>query len=1611
MPNFYIQDTVTSIGASAFSYCTSMNYFSLSVGVETIGTSAFNTNNVTLDIYIDQNVDNIVGAPWGNGNAWVIWNGLVVADKLDEEGEIEFQYLLELREDGSTANIKSMRDTEESTRYTHYIAHEVWDRNDRTKPYYITHIPDETFSTRNSISGLEIEEGIIYIGDKAFYAAYYLTNISLPAGLEYLGSSAFYLAGWYSSTIGTLTIGEGIDTILEGCFNSARYYQNVNLPHSILYVEKNAFGGTISSMLSLEFTNRVEFDESGTGTLPSSLTSLYLPAYSSEEEVPGLEAANLSKQTQMVYYGDTYEYVTDQGSIWFHADTETVFKYIGTSEVVDIPETIEIEGVEHTVSRIDDYFLQSSNRTITEIFVPSTVEYIGENAFYQSSTTLELIYINQPEDSLDGAPWGNTGKGLLILWNNSLKIGDYYYRIQEDGTINIIKYRGKATTLDVNEFNSLFEVDPEYVITKIEENTFYENTLLAHIILPESVDIIGDYAFAYCTALESIELPGEMAAYGLGDYVFNGCVKLKEIHLPSGIVNTGAGLGVNCTALELVTVPLDITEIGSNFVSGTPYTNKNMIVQFLGRLESNPIQSESWTSYRTSSGTPYTYYQGLILYEDRILRDGWVYSTSSNTILNYYIFTMDDSHIEFPASFVDDSGHTSYVKHIDGDVTGNGDTVNQRYPYNNIQYADSIVVPSGVETLGANIFKAVSASTIVVADTVTTIGDGGFRDCENLVNLTLTKNLDAVAGYLFRDSTAITHVELPTTVRSIGTYAFEGATALESIEIPYGTLSIGTYAFQGCTSLEHVNMANTVTTLGASAFSGCTNLESVNTSKNLVSVGSYAFKETVVEDLAFGDKLETISGLAFSEANQLRSVTIGADDSAISSMPVNTFVNTPALEFINIENTREGVGQGVYSLAPWGAADDVTVRYQGEFVKFEYYIEQLFPVYGEVKYMIYIWAYNEKNYIKEVHLPDQSYDVHLEGSYTWYSEEDPFIYEVNDYGVYQFTGIDNNESMSMWFNVFVEEMEIPLISTQNIEITPYQIETFDEAAVLKLAEANGWTYDGDDLEVQFYDGEYEKLEELENYGDEVILSMYVYDERYGTYAKKEILATLIDSQAPMVFAEDVEISHAELLALEYESELIDVSAYELMIEESEDTTTDPGLEAIKDIIIQYTNAYAINYDGSRDLPVDVAEEYLIEIYEQLLAAGSYFVTLTTFDDLEGLSDDVTVEITYAADIWSPVVMGDHMEIKLFQAENMDADTFLELSNANAWAGDGEELSAFISDANIDKIKAMNQIGQIEYVELITVDPRYVTSATCEVRVTIVDEYSPLISASNADLDYKYYEILRILDEDITKLLEQGGDISGAGIQESLGLTRKYIIALTKATATSYNKARTLEVEITDNELIEIYTNLVEEGSAEVTFTTYDEEEKKGASTTAILNYEEEKWYPTIVAYPKDLSNEEYNFLAELETTEEVKEYIIELTQAEAWNYDKSVKLDVEVDGGSIVNVATVLADSGSIVIKFSTTDPDQGTSADTQAKLSYTQPEPEPEPEPMEESMEEPMEESLEEPMEVPGEDIESGDTREGVMTGDENSVMVYIILLFLSVIGLRVNKAKRIYR
>ena len=144
-------------------------------------------------------------------------------------------------------------------------------------------------------------------------------------------------------------------------------------------------------------------------------------------------------------------------------------------------------------------------------------------------------------------------------------------------------------------------------------------------------------------------------------------------------------------------------------------------------------------------------------------------------------------------------------------------------------------------------FTNKNITSVVIPNSVTTIGDGAFRS-NNLTSVVIPNGVTTIGKYAFRHNN-LTSVVIPDSVITIGNDAFS-SNNLTSVVIPDSVTTIGYDAFQS-NNLTSVVIPDSVTTIGDSAFS-YNNLSSV-----YIGANSNLTETTGIENGAFSSSNST----------------------------------------------------------------------------------------------------------------------------------------------------------------------------------------------------------------------------------------------------------------------------------------------------------------------------------------------------------------------------------------------------------------------------------------------------------------------------------------------------------------------------------------------------------------------------------------------------------------------------------------------------------------------------------------------------------------------------------------------------------------------------------
>ena len=137
----------------------------------------------------------------------------------------------------------------------------------------------------------------------------------------------------------------------------------------------------------------------------------------------------------------------------------------------------------------------------------------------------------------------------------------------------------------------------------------------------------------------------------------------------------------------------------------------------------------------------------------------------------------------------------------------------------------SVIVPEGVETIGAN----------------------AFAYCSNLNTLDLPESLKSIGKEAFFANFSLKQLEIPDEVQSIGDYSFQYARSLELIHIGDAVTSIGKRSFSNSSVLSELRLGNAVKTIGEKAFYRSPALADINIPDSVIHIGKDAFSGTRIK--------------------------------------------------------------------------------------------------------------------------------------------------------------------------------------------------------------------------------------------------------------------------------------------------------------------------------------------------------------------------------------------------------------------------------------------------------------------------------------------------------------------------------------------------------------------------------------------------------------------------------------------------------------------------------------------------------------------------------------------------------------------------------------------
>ena len=301
-----------------------------------------------------------------------------------------------------------------------------------------------------------------------------------------------------------------------------------------------------------------------------------------------------------------------------------------------------------------------------------------------------------------------------------------------------------------------------------------------HVIVPDSVEVIGDSAFSH-SELESIEVGNGIEEIGNGAFYES---NLTSITLPDKPIYIGQGAFMDTPFLmNQANWEYPDGQSAENYTSSSLYIG-NHLISCVGR-DTSSRSFEIKPNLKSIAGGAF---------EDCTI--GELHIPSIEAWLNIR------------------RGGRGATPRTEKLIVGGQETT-------------EITIPSSVTEIPDYAFSSINSLTkVTLHDGVTKIGDGAFLACENLSNVNIPNGVTAIGNFAFCFCPMNADIDIPDTVRFIGYDAFQGC-RIASPVIPAGVKAIQNGTFMSCQALESIVIPASVKAIGSQAFGQCSALTDI----------------------------------------------------------------------------------------------------------------------------------------------------------------------------------------------------------------------------------------------------------------------------------------------------------------------------------------------------------------------------------------------------------------------------------------------------------------------------------------------------------------------------------------------------------------------------------------------------------------------------------------------------------------------------------------------------------------------------------------------------------------------------------------------------------------
>lgn len=931
----------------------------------------------------------------------------------------------------------------------------------------VTRIGEYVFS-RSRLSSVVVPDSVTEIGTYAF-STNILSEITLGSGLTEIGRI------FHQSDIKEIVIPDSVTAIREQAFEDCNSLKKVVLGKGVKTVEPYAFFGCdqleeFYGDCVTEDHRYVVIDGELVATALCDLTEIVIPAHVTKI-ARGACAKNSAYNSPIERIVIHDEVTTIGASAFYYNNTKNLYlgkkvNQIGTSaftqypgfniervDISDIDAWCKIEFLKNETGAISFSSTPVENGTkvylndelITDVVFPADLNEVGQMTF-MNWEQLNSVELHDGITSIGDAAFELcTSLKSISIPQSVTSIGSFAF--QYCSSIENITIPSGVKTIRSYTFSNCGNENTNIIISdgvEVIQNSAFESTDIASIIIPASVTEIDYKAFNYCSNLSSVYCMGAPATAKNWSYggAFDNNAAGRKIYVPGAYYydyTKASGWSKYSADIEIMSTSAE------NTIVYTTSDNKALTISEYADFGAS-ILSHTYNNGQgeiTFSQAP-TKIGRLKMFEDQTTLTSISLPDSITEIIDGTFSgcsNLASVRLSNKITIIPEFAFYECSKLIDVNIPDSLLEIG-KCAFDGCYQLKNITLPQGVTTIGDSAFESCSAlQSIEMPQTLTTIGEQAFHNCKSLQSITIPDSVTEIKYTTFAKCSSLNSVEIGSGVAKIGQWAFHGCTGITSLTIPGNVKTLGKAAFWECTNLATLTIESGVTTIGIDAFMLCPNIKKISIPGSVTTIEDNAFYDcTNTAEITLEEGVKSIGESAFWGSRYLKTMTIPASVTSIGKYAFWGYNSVTSIKCLS--NTPPTISEttfNVYSTSRIYVPEGCINAYKSHSGWSKYWSE-----YGDIFVENVSRAYTlnlNNNWRKSTSISNPNSSLY-DGVYESYSN-----YHINNAGATMYIDIAGYETFKLYVRSYAESL-YDYVMVSKLDETITNNTTYDNTKVM-----------------------------------------------------------------------------------------------------------------------------------------------------------------------------------------------------------------------------------------------------------------------------------------------------------------------------------------------------------------------------------------------------------------------------------------------------------------------------------------------------------------------------------------------------------------------------------